>query len=81
MRFLDLKIIGRQFSRVTKFGWLIFTFNLFVLTFGLMPETASSHTFHTSLTRIDYNAKEKICGSFNSDFCSRYCFYFRKKNK
>ena len=35
----------------------IFAFLLF--TFYLMPVKAS-HTFHTSLTRMDYNAKEKL---------------------
>ena len=31
-----------------------------LFTFILMPQTASAHTFHTSLTRIDYNAQEKL---------------------
>lgn len=35
----------------------IFAFCLFTFTFAA---SAEAHTFHTSLTRIDYNAKEKL---------------------
>jgi len=38
----------------------IFAFCLSLSTFCLMPQAASAHRYHTSLTRIDYNAKQKI---------------------
>ncbi len=46
--------VGKRF--IYAFCLLPFTFCLF--TFA--PPIAARHTFHTSLTRIDYNAKEKI---------------------
>ena len=38
-------------------GGFIFAFLLF--TFYLLPPPAEAHTYHTSLARMDYNAKEK----------------------
>ena len=46
--------VGKRF--IYAFCLLTFAFSLF--TFA--PRTTARHTFHTSLTRIDYNAKEKL---------------------
>ena len=46
--------------RFFAFGLLLFTFHFSLFTFELKPLAASIHTFHTSLTRMDYNAKEKL---------------------
>ena len=50
-------------SAVNKFGSLKlvtgFVFALLLFTFYMLPPTAEAHTYHTSLTRMDYNAKDK----------------------
>jgi len=50
-------------SSVNKFGCLKlvtgFVFAFLLFTFYLLPPEAEAHTYHTSLTRMDYNAKEK----------------------
>jgi hypothetical protein len=49
MRFVN-KIIGLKFIGVFIFAFLLFTFYL---------PASQAHTYHTSLTRMDYNAKDK----------------------
>ncbi len=46
--------------RFFAFGLLLFIFHLSLFTYELKPLAASVHTFHTSLTRMDYNTKEKL---------------------
>ena len=50
-------------SSVNKFGKLKlvtgFVFAFLLFTFYLLPLRAEAHTYHTSLTRMDYNAKDK----------------------
>ena len=38
----------------------VFVLSLFTFHFSLFTSPASAHRYHTSLTRIDYNAKEKL---------------------
>lgn len=37
----------------------VFVFAFLLFTFDLLPAQAEAHTYHTSLTRMDYNAQEK----------------------
>ena len=60
MRLGNFKINGLLVRRRFTFATLLFTFATLLFTCGLKPKAASKHTFHTSLTRIDYNAKEKL---------------------
>src|SRR5215211_4415094 len=50
-------------SSVNKFGSLRlvtgFVFAFLLFTFYLLPPKAEAHTYHTSLARMDYNAKDK----------------------
>jgi hypothetical protein len=46
------KIFGLRLARGFIFAFLLFTFYF-------LPLPAEAHTYHTSLTRIDYNAKDK----------------------
>ncbi len=46
------KIFGLKFIRGFIFAFLLFTFYF-------LPLSAEAHTYHTSLTRMDYNAKDK----------------------
>lgn len=51
-----MKLISKKKSSKLRRGF-IFTFLLF--TFYLLPPKAEAHTYHSSLTRMDYNEKEK----------------------
>ena len=51
-----MKFINSRFG-FRLMGGFIFAFLLF--TFYLLPLPAEAHTYHTSLTRMDYNAKDK----------------------
>ena len=46
------KDVGLRLSRGFVFAFLLFTFYF-------LPLPAEAHTYHTSLTRMDYNEKEK----------------------
>lgn len=46
------KIVGLRLVKGFIFAFLL-------LTFYLLPLRAEAHTYHTSLTRMDYNAKDK----------------------
>lgn len=51
-----MKSLNKFLSWKLKRGF-IFAFLLF--TFYLLPPAAQAHTYHTSLTRMDYNAQDK----------------------
>lgn len=57
MRLGNFKTNKSRLKHSLRFVSALFAF--YFLLFTLMPVKAS-HTFHTSLTRMDYNAKEKL---------------------
>jgi hypothetical protein len=49
----------RNFRTTGLFLKCVFIFSFFLFPFALLP-SAAAHRFHTTLTRIDYNANEKL---------------------
>ena len=54
----EMKILNNKnhIIRFTALGFILFTFHFSLFTFPAVK----AHRYHTSLTRMDYNAKEKI---------------------
>jgi len=60
MRLGNFKTDSLRIRRRFVFATLLFTFYFLLFTCALKSQAISKHTFHTSLTRIDYNATEKL---------------------
>jgi len=48
-----------KLKTASGFAFLLFTFYFLSTFYLLSPGAAKAHTYHTSLTRMDYNAREK----------------------